>query len=158
MDRNPSIAFLQETWLKTKKSHVTALVKDYGYVLIHNIRKNREKELGGGVGILLKNDMKYKRLNQGQFTSFEHTILKVGVGNNKSLLVISIYRVLFVPVGVFLEEVVKLFENLVALKDDILLAGDINIHMDTDEYFTNKFKDILDTFNIVQHVKFPTLI
>ena len=158
MDRNPSIAFLQETWLKTKKSHVTALVKDYGYVLIHNIRKNREKELGGGVGILLKNDMKYKRLNQGQFTSFEHTILKVGVGNNKSLLVISIYRVLFVPVGVFLEEVVKLFENLVALKDDILLAGDINIHMDTDEYFTNKFKDILDTFNIVQHVKFPTHI
>ena len=65
---------------------------------------------------------------------------------------------LFVPVGVFLEEVVKLFEHLVALKDDILLAGDINIHMDTDEYSTMKFKDILDTFNIVQYVKFPTHI
>ena len=64
MDRIPNIVFLQETWLKTKKSYVTALVKDYGYVLIHNIRKNRAKELGGGVGILLKSDVRYKRLKQ----------------------------------------------------------------------------------------------
>ena len=30
MDRSPNIVFLQETWLKTMKSYVTGLVKDYG--------------------------------------------------------------------------------------------------------------------------------
>ena len=157
-DRDPSIVFLQETWLKTKKSNVTALVKDYGYVLVHNIRKNRKKDSGGGVGILLKKEMKYKRLRHRQFTSFEHIIVKISVGKSKSLLLISIYRVLFVPVTVFLEEVVELFENLVTLKDDIILAGDVNIHMETSESYASRFKEILDNFNIVQHVHFPTHI
>ena len=108
MDREPSIAFLQETWLKTQRSYVTALVKEYGYVLLHNIRKNRKKSTGGGVGILLKKEMKHKRIKHAQFTSFEHIVVKVSIENNKSLLVISIYRVLFVPVTVFLEEIVEL--------------------------------------------------
>ena len=59
-DHNPSIVFLTETWLKSDVSDVTALVKTYGYRLVHNRRKNREKETGGGVGVLLKTGMKYK--------------------------------------------------------------------------------------------------
>ena len=54
IDNDPSIVLLQETWLKSNRSNVTALVKEYGYILLHNIRKNREKNSGGGVGILLK--------------------------------------------------------------------------------------------------------
>ena len=77
LDRDPSIVFLQETWLKTNRNNVTALVKEYDYVLLHNIRKNREKENGGGVGVLLKKDIKYKRINHSQFTSFEHIIVKI---------------------------------------------------------------------------------
>ena len=158
IDSDPSIVLLQETWLKSNRSNVTALVKEYGYVLLHNIRKNREKSSGGGVGILLKKDMKYKKIKHGQFTSFEHKVVKVTIDNNKSLLLISIYRVLFVPVTVFLVEIVQLFEYLIAQKDDILLAGDVNIHMETDEVYSNKFKDILRDFNIKQHVYFPTHI
>ena len=52
IDRDPSIVLLQETWLKTNRSNVTSMVKEYGYILLHNIRKNREKTGGGGVGIL----------------------------------------------------------------------------------------------------------
>ena len=158
VDRDPSIVMLQETWLKTNRSNVTALVKEYGYILLHNIRKDREKAGGGGVGILLKRDMKFKRIKHGQFSSFEHKVVKVSIQNNRSLLVISIYRVLFVPVTVFLEEIVELFEYLTSQKDDILLAGDVNIHMDTDELYSNKFRDILRNFNITQHVHFPTHI
>ena len=157
-DRDPSIVFLQETWLKTNKSNVTALVKDYGYVLVHNIRKNRKKIIGGGVGIMLKNDVKYKRIKHKEYDSFEHVIVKINVGNSKSLLAVSIYRVLFVSVTTFLEEIVQFFENLVSLKDDIILAGDVNIHMDTNESNTIKFKEILNDFNIEQHVHFPSHI
>ena len=85
IDRDPSIVFLQETWLKTNRSNVTALVKEYGYVLIHNTRKNREKEGGGGVGILLKQDINYKIVKHRQFSSFEHKIVKVVVEKGRSI-------------------------------------------------------------------------
>ena len=84
--------------------------------------------------------------------------MKISIGNSKTLLVVSIYRVLFVPVTVFLEEIVELFENLLALKDDMVLAGDVNIHMDTDESYTKRFKEILNDFDVKQHVHFPSHI
>ena len=158
LDRNPSIVFISETWLKSNKNNVTALVKEYDYVLVHNIRKNREKENGGGVGLMLKTNIKFKRIHQKQFTSFEHIVVKILLSGNTSLLLVSIYRVLFVSITVFLDEFVKLLEMLVTLKDTIVLAGDINVHMEEDSLYPNKFKDILDTFNITQHVNFPTHI
>ena len=34
LDRNPSIVFISETWLKTGNNHVTTLVKTYNYILL----------------------------------------------------------------------------------------------------------------------------
>ena len=38
----------------------------------------------------------------------------------------------------------------------MILAGDVNIHMDEDEIYPNLFKDILNSFNFIQHINFPT--
>ena len=156
LDRDPSLVFLSETWLKSNRNNVTALVKDYGYILLHNRRKNREKATGGGVGILLKMDLKYKQVPHKQFSSFEHIIIRIPVTGRTSLLLVSIYRVLFVSTAVFLDEIVTLFEMLVTMKDNFILAGDVNIHMDEDYIYANRFKDILNTFNMVQHVDVST--
>ena len=43
LDRDPSVVFISETWLKSDKNLVTSLVKTYGYMLLHNRRKNKEK-------------------------------------------------------------------------------------------------------------------
>lgn len=155
-DHNPSVAFISETWLKTDKNHVTSLVKDYGYILLHNRRKNREKELGGGVGILLKSGMISKQMDFRQYSSFELLVVKIYLKDKQWCTLACIYRVLFVPITVFLEEIVQLFEILVSLNERIILAGDINIHMDENELYANRFKDILYIFNIYQHVNFPT--
>ena len=44
IDEEPDLVFIQETWLKSSKNNVTSITKDYGYLLVHNIRKNRERE------------------------------------------------------------------------------------------------------------------
>ena len=31
------------------------------------------------------------------------------------------------------------------IREDVLLAGDVNIHMDEDDLYSNQFKDILNT-------------
>ena len=53
LDRKSDIVFLTETWLPSDKNSITAEVKTYGYKLLHNRRKDRLKEIGGGVGILI---------------------------------------------------------------------------------------------------------
>ena len=156
LDRDPSLVFIQETWLKSNRSSVTSLIKYYGYTLLHDIRKDRKKVIGGGVGVLVKWGMKYKTIKNKEFSSFEHIIIRIPVTVRTSLLVISIYRVLFVSVTVFLEETVTLFETLVTLKGNLILAGDINIPMDEDTIYAKSFKDILETFNMIQHIEFPT--
>ncbi len=156
LDRDPSIVFVSETWLKSDNSHVTALVKTYGYLLIHNRRKGRDKELGGGVGILLKDTIVYKHVNYKTYSSFELSVVKIFLQSGKSLLLMCIYRVLFVSVAVFLDQIVALLEILVSSNECIIIAGDVNIHLDEDELYSTRFRDILDTFNIHQHVNFST--
>ena len=158
MDRKPNIVFLNETWLKSEASDITALVKTYGYQLVHNRRKNREKETGGGVGVMLKVGTKHKHIPVKTYSSFELTLIRLFRNRGKPVLLVCIYRLLFVSVTVFLEEIVNLFEYLVSCPEEILLAGDVNIHMDEDELYANNFKDILHSFNFIQHIDFPTHI
>ena len=56
----------------------------------------------------------------------------------------------------FLEEITQLFESVIPLHDCVVVAGDINIHTETNELYSKQFRDILDMFNMIQHVKVPT--
>ena len=51
MDRKSDIVFLTETWLQSDNNSITPEIKTYGYRLLHDRRKEREKDRGGGVGI-----------------------------------------------------------------------------------------------------------
>ena len=156
IDRSPDIVFLNETWLKSDTSDITALLKTYGYKLVHNRRKNRAKETGGGVGVMLKLGMKYKHMPIKTYSSFELTVVKLFRNRGNPVLLVCVYRLLFVSVTIFLQEMVELFEYLATCPEDILFAGDINIHMDEDELYANRFKEILDSFNYIQHIDVPT--
>ena len=155
LDRDSSIVFLSETWLISNKNYVTALVKTYGYVLVHRIRKDRLKEIGGGVGILLKSNIEHKSISHGHFSSFEHIIIKASF-KSKKLLLISIYRILFVSITAFLDEISTLLEVLVTMKEDFIITGDVNIHLDEKNIYSLRFKELLDSFGVIQHVSFPT--
>ena len=156
IDYDADVAFLSETWMESDKNDITAKIKDRGYRLMHNRRKNREKETGGGVGIMIKNTMKAKQLSCKSFTSFEHTMVELKLTNNTKLVVVSIYRLLFISQGTFLEEFEDLLEMLSVMKEDWIIAGDVNFHLETDEHYAALFKETLMTFNVVQYVNFPT--
>ena len=89
-DRNSDVVFLTETWLKSEKCSITADVKNYGYIMRHNIRKNPDKERGGGVGVLIKQTLSSKTLQNKEFTSFEYNTVKLQLMKKKSIILISI--------------------------------------------------------------------
>ena len=46
LDYKADVIFLSETWMSSDDDDITAVIKTYGYKLLHNRRRNREKELG----------------------------------------------------------------------------------------------------------------
>ena len=92
LDLDADIAFLTETWLESEKNYITAEAKSYGYKLLHDRRKDRDKEKGGGVGILVKTTITAKQTPVKHYISFEHTIVKLPLGGKKFMILISVYR------------------------------------------------------------------
>ena len=158
IDNSPDVIFLTETWLTSEKNNITAEVKEYGYVLLHKIRKNREKDRGGGVGILVKSTITGKQLVSKNYHSFEHNVVKIPLKNNQKMTLITVYRLQFVPVAEFIEEFEELLEKFTVLSEDFVIAGDVNLHMETDECSARKFKEVLNLFDLKQHVTEPTHI
>ena len=58
----------------------------------------------------------------------------------------------------FYEEFQELLENLVTLYSEINIFGDFNFHLDKSSAVTTSFGDILMSFDLKQHVAFPTHI
>ena len=143
VDRNSDLVFLTETWLTSDNNHVTALVKTYGYELLHARRKKREKVTGGGVGILVKRNIKRKPLKSKMFASFELFMTKIFLGNKKSITLVCIYRLLFVSVVTFLDEFTQLLEMLIATNTKVIIAGDVNIHTERSDSYSKKFAEIM---------------
>ena len=157
-DSNPDLVFLTETWLTSEKSNITAEVKEYGYELLHKIRKNREKDRGGGVGVLLRSTIAGKQLPSKDYRSFEHNIVKIPLSNKNSMILITVYRLQFVPVGEFIHEFEDILETYAVLNEDFIIAGDVNIHVETDECPSRKFTELLESYDLRQHISGPTHI
>ena len=75
-DYECDFCFISESWMEADKNDITAIVKTKGFNFLHARRKNREKESGGGVGVILKNTFSYKVISDKSFKSFEHSRIK----------------------------------------------------------------------------------
>ena len=156
IDYNADVVFITETWMEAEKNDVTAIIKNRGYKLLHNRRKNRDKDTGGGVGIMVRNTMKAKPQSCKSFSSFEHSMVEVKLTNNTKLVLVAIYRLQFISQCTFLEEFMDLLEMLSVMEESWIVSGDVNLHMETNEHYATSLKDTLLTYNLTQYVNFPT--
>jgi hypothetical protein len=154
-DINADVMFLSETWLRSRRSNITATVEEFGYKLHHSIRKNRAKETGGGVGVLVKKTLDVKKVKAKQFQTFEHHAVKIKVRENKWVTFVSIYRLDYEPIDVFFTEFTQLLE--LTISEKCIIAGDINIHCDKkDDRHTRQLNNLLEAFNLTQMITEPT--
>lgn len=149
---------MTETWLSGNDAFSVGEVCPTGYYFHHVPRKNSR---GGGVGLLFKKRIKIKEQSQVKFKSFEYTDVTAKCSNGCTRIVI-IYRP---PPSksnqlkstVFFDEFSTLAEQLVVTPGNLLIIGDFNYHVDDNTKLdTIKFKRILESFNLRQHVNEPT--
>lgn len=119
----PDIVLLSETKLNPK--HKVAFEN---YKIIRTDRPNSIE--GGGTGILVKNNMNYKIIhfsNTPNSNTLETTAIKINCGNNKNLLIISIYAAGHNQTS-FINEITHLFtqNNITHNNTYFILAEDLN--------------------------------
>ena len=87
---DPKVINITETWLTSERNKTTADIKEYGFLPYHKIRKGRQKEIGGGVGVLVTADVKCKLMPTKDYVSFEFSFTRAPLSNGNFLLLIVV--------------------------------------------------------------------
>ena len=134
IDNNIDVTLIQETWIRKCDGDILTKVKEYGYD-IRTYRKRVKLEWGGGVCIISRKQLKvnYIKCNV-TYKTFEHITCKV-ITEIGPILIINVYRRGYsatnkFTVTQFLDEFTVLLDELYDAVTPIVIAGDINIHVE----------------------------
>ena len=145
---------LTETWLSpdnAKNANAVQECADYGYKLFHVPRPTRR---GSGVGILVKDNISIVR------NKIHIELLITAISIHIRLVVV--YRPPQSNINKntkvqFIEELGDFVEKLSACSGRLLICGDFNINwMDKENSCVKKLVNLLETYNLVQHITEPT--
>ena len=164
IEANYDACFITETWLQadnpSDKATTSALNTDTHSFISHpRTSENR----GGGIGIFFKKTLKVEIVKHQVASTFESCLFNIQ-SKASSLLVWCLYRPPYSSknrstIPMFNSEFSEICSSLLANHGDkkLMILGDFNIHMDepcTPD--TKSFIDVLDTFDLQQHVKDST--
>ena len=151
-DYNLDFLALTETWCSDKSSVSLGLITPPGYTITHTNRESR----GGGVALIHRDSFKYKCDKSVFFTTFEYQTVSLQ-SNSDNIRITTVYLPKGVFSSVFSAEFCELLGHLQTLPGKHVIVGDFNFHLnDGDDPAANKFKSLLEQYNLVQHITVPT--
>ena len=134
---HPDVILLCETWLNTR---TLDLVEIKGYKLVSKIRVDR---IGGGVGILMKKELRTRCRDDlcVEMQALEHVVVELKT-DTKNILLVSGYRPPNTSVKTMLQDYKRLLANLKRCKHHELIIGldhnldlmKTHIHKQTSEF------------------------
>jgi len=142
-DINLDIFCFSETWLKKvlKNNTFKHFLSDYKIV-----RKDRNFKRGGGLLILIKNNIKFEILNIDNCGFIEVLFVKL---INKNITVGCCYR----PPNSLISDL-DVFEecltNLILNQNELIILGDFNINLQQKSSLQNKYINIIENLNMSQ--------
>ena len=149
---------MSETWLKENKNllnhlEIEGYKKDF---------RNRDEKRGGGVGFYLKSDIKYKRRDdiEALDNSIEHQWIEF---TGKVKLSNTLIGIMYQPSSDVQDKIewIDKFETLLSQiklmhHGPIIITGDTNIDLLKSTQVRDTYLNILESFNLTQHITKPT--
>ena len=119
----PDVILLCETW-QSKNSPISVIE---GYSIVQKYREDRK---GGGVAILISDNLKYRSRPDLEHKTniLEHCVVELKLGN-ENILCSSCYRAPNTDVDLFLAEYATLLNNLKESKSKIVMGMDHNLDL-----------------------------
>jgi len=156
---NPDLFCLTETWIKPSTTSAELLNCTPPNYTLHSVP--RSHSVGGGTGFLIRQPFTQLPISVPDFSSFESSSITLQLPQSK-LSVFNIYRppsssAVSKPFSVFLDEFNSFLSFAATTPHEFLITGDFNIHLDNlTDHLTSQFLSLLSSFNLTQHVDFPT--
>ena len=154
-DNNIDIACISETWLTENTNCTTALIKSYGFNIIHTFRSIGR---GGGTAIIHRFNLISSVCNFDAdipITSFGYTSTLFKLAPDIKLCLVCVYRT--GPVTkLFFREFNHFIQAVVLKSDYVIVAGDFNINLEINDAHANNLSDLMESYGFSQIVKKPT--
>ena len=145
---------ITETWLTIREtSSDLAEMTPHGFSFFQTPRVNKR---GGGDGLFVSNAFKFTPINLPSLFSFECISGKLECGR-ACLNILNIYGPPG-PASSFFSELQDLLFYIAALPHDLVLMGDFNLHLESSSSDVRQLTGISESFDLNQHVHFPTHI
>ena len=151
-----------ETWLRdTDDDQQWLLGSELNRNGFQTVPVNRKNKKGGGLALTIKDNIKVSHENSAEYKSFEHAIWNISHKTMPTFTVVAIYH----PPSTcqdstdatFIDQFTDLLTTLQAKYNNIIILGDINMHMDDpNNQNACKLQDSINAFDLTQHVKIPT--
>ena len=148
---------VNETWLTHNDTSALVELSTAGYNLLHRPLSNLR---GGGTALFFRDCLDVTRVNSSEESSFEFSEWLVSTPTVR--LRVIVYRPPYshthpVTISTFITEFANLLESVVLLNEQLLKCGDFRIHVNSsNDDNAIKFKDLLESTSLVQHVTEPT--
>ena len=123
-----------------------------GFQLNHVPRRNKK---GGGFAVFVRNDIDSVLCQTDQRDTFEHITVKLSERQSSQLLAHVIYQPPSTSKSKFIEEFYCFMEATALSPHENIILGDVNIHLDSQNCWTDNFNTVLSDFDIIQHVSTP---
>ena len=150
------IIAVTETWLRPDDTDsFIASVTPPGYKCTH---VPRAEGRGGGVGFFICDDIDFKVLPQPCFNTFESISVHLSTGNAQDIVFHTVYRPPNVSKANFIEDFSSFVEGAALSCCENIILGDLNLHLDKQDGWSQKFKDSLCQYNFTQIIDSPTHI
>ena len=151
---------ITETWLKPGDDPI---IREMHSPRVHFSSCSKNGKSGGGVALLFKSCLSVNiKDNHNGYRTFDFfACWKYHATQNRSQLVV-IYRPErdltghTITFSWFLQEFETLVSDYLLHPSEILLTGDFNIHFDTSDSYSTRFKELLSSYGLNQHVNEPT--
>ena len=150
------ILSLNETWLRPNDTpSFRSSLHPPEFSLLSNPRQFGN---GGGVAFLVKKFLNFTELPipGAPFHSLEVIAGALDSGN-KRINFLNFYRPPSLSFPQFLEEFQSILETFISSPGELIISGDLNIHVDnsTDNH-SLQFSNLLASFDLKQHINVPT--
>ena len=161
---NPDLLCLTETWIKPTTTAAELLnCTPPHYPLIGTPRNGSNEILssGGGTAFLVWEPFTQLPTSVPDFSSFESSSVALQLSHSK-LSVFNIYHppsssTYSKPFSVFLDDLSSFLSFAATTSHEFIITGDFNIHLDNPaDTLTPQFLSLLSSFNLSQHIHFPT--
>ena len=110
-----------------------------------------------GLGFFVKDGLDASVVSTKTYTTFENFLIKISM-NKESFYFLNIYRPPSSSTPTFFEHFQPFLEDIHLTTENLAIIGDFNLHLETTCSNSKTFHSLINSFDLIQKVNFPTHI